>query len=230
MAGGGTAALPNAPCLRPHQTAAQGSAVTLCEDPALEEPRHAHWLPTLQCGGVGEDARRVCWQRLESLVLSAEALVSVPCRVTRSSPGRVGVRLASRGCLASILTATLSRSAGRRDCKAEASPCPHGPGLAGDFEPYPSCAFFSAHAPQFAHVLRTAHDCWCFHGCARPSLMVASKRNPVVPIFLRPAAGGMSTLRGSPYSGHFTGRASRGMCPGHRLPPHPVAHPGFICI
>ena len=76
------AALPNAPFLHPHRAAAQGSAVTLCEDPPLEEPRHAHWLPTLQGGGVGEDARRVCWQRLASLVLSAEALVFVTCRVT----------------------------------------------------------------------------------------------------------------------------------------------------
>lgn len=56
--------------------------MTLHEDPPLEEPRHAHWLPTLQCGGVGEDAHGVCWQRLASLVLSAEALVFVTCRVT----------------------------------------------------------------------------------------------------------------------------------------------------
>lgn len=44
--------------------------MTLCVDPPLEGPWCALWLPTLQCEGVGEDARQVGWQRPASLVLS----------------------------------------------------------------------------------------------------------------------------------------------------------------
>lgn len=134
-------------------------------------------------------------------------------RAGSASPGRVGGRLASWGCLASASRAPCRRALASGTVKQKPHPCPRGPGLAGNFKRYPLRSLFgfldlSAHAPVCPHAPYGPRHL-CFHGCARPSLTVSahlctSERNPGTPIFLRPAARGVPTLLGSPYSGHFT--------------------------